>query len=149
LACIDAAAMGHRADLVVSRTAQTLCALREAEAVVEHGTSAEEGVPSTKSLAVTVEDITVAADLALRHRRRDRPGQASGSSSKVAEQQRERMQEPGEPAREETATEDGEPQSSEESTSDAEQETGERSAGQRGAETAREDTTRLGVDQLY
>jgi len=31
LACIDAGAMGHRADIVVNRTAQTLCALREAE----------------------------------------------------------------------------------------------------------------------
>ena len=149
LACIDAGAMGHRADIVVNRTAQTLCALREAEAVVQHGTSAEPGLPSTKSLSVTVEDITVAADLALRHRRRDRPGQASGSSSKVAEQQRERMQELAEQAREETATEDGEPQSSEESASDAEQETGNRSAGQRGAETSGEDTARLGVDQIY
>ena len=149
LACIDAGAMGHRADIVVNRTAQTLCALREAEAVVERGTSAEAGVPSTKSLSATVEDITVAADLALRHRRRDRPGQSSGSSSKVAEQQRERMQELAEQAREETATADGEPQSSEESTSEPDQETGDRSAGQRGAETAGDENTRLGVDQLY
>jgi magnesium chelatase subunit D len=149
LACIDAGAMGHRADLVVSRTAQTLCALREAEAVVEHGTSAEPGVPSTKSLSVTVEDITVAADLALRHRRRERPGQATGSSSKVAEQQRERMRDLAEQAREETATADGEPQSSEESGSDADQETGDRSAGQRGTEAAGDESSRLGVDQLF
>jgi magnesium chelatase subunit D len=149
LACIDAGAMGHRADIVVNRTAQTLCALREAEAVVEHGTSAEAGVPATKSLSATVEDITVATDLALRHRRRDRPGQASGSSSKVAEQQRERMQELAEQAREETATADGEPQSSEESTSETDQETGDRSAGQRGAEAAGDENARLGVDQLY
>jgi magnesium chelatase subunit I len=40
LACIDAGVLGHRADIVVSRAAQTLCALREAEAVVERGTSA-------------------------------------------------------------------------------------------------------------
>src|ERR1019366_5679310 len=34
LACMDAGVMGHRADIVVSRTAQSLCALREAEAVI-------------------------------------------------------------------------------------------------------------------
>jgi magnesium chelatase subunit D len=149
LACIDAGAMGHRADLVVSRTAQTLCALREAEAVVEHGTRAEAGVPSTKSLSVTVDDITVAADLALRHRRRERPGQATGSSSKVAEQERERMQDLAEQAREETATADGEPQSSEESGSDSDQETGDRSAGQRGTDAGGDESSRLGADQLF
>ena len=118
LACIDAGVLGHRADIVVSRTAQTLCALREAEAVVERGTSAEAGAPPTESLYVTVADITAAADLALRHRRRERPGERGGTPSVAAERQRERMQELAEQAREETAAADGEPQEPDRSTSD-------------------------------
>ncbi len=34
LACLDAGVLGHRADIVVMRTALTLCALRQAEAVL-------------------------------------------------------------------------------------------------------------------
>jgi magnesium chelatase subunit D len=151
LACIDAAALGHRADIVVSRTAETLRALREAEAVVEHGGGAETGVAATSALAVTVADITTAADLALRHRRRDRPPDGGGKSALAAQQQRDRMQELAEKAREEAGTADGEPQDSERSDADEEQdqETGDRAADQRGNEGAGQEVTRRGADQLF
>jgi len=149
LACIDAGVLGHRADIVVSRAAQTLCALREAEAVVERGTSAEAGAAPTDSLYVTVSDITAAADLALRHRRRERPGERGGTPSVAAERQRERMQELAEKAREETAAADGEPQEPDRSTSDDEEEGGDSVAGQRGAEAPGQEATRRGVDQLF
>jgi magnesium chelatase subunit D len=149
LACIDAGVLGHRADIVVSRAAQTLCALREAEAVVDRGTSAEAGAPPTESLLVTVADITAAADLALRHRRRERPGEGGGNPSLAAERQRDRMEELAEKAREETATTGGEPRDADRSSSAEEQEGGESVADQRGAEASGQETTRMGVDQLF
>jgi magnesium chelatase subunit D len=149
LACIDAGALGHRADIVVSRTAQTLCALREAEAVVDRGTSAEIGAPPTESLFVTVEDVMVASDLALRHRRRERPGPGAGNPAKAAEQQRDRMEELAEQAREQAATADGEPRDPGEAGSEVDQESGDRSAERSGAEAAGQETTRLGADQLF
>ncbi len=148
LACIDAGALGHRADIVVSRTAQTLCALREAEAVVDHGTSAEAGAPPTESLLVTVDDIMAAADLALAHRRRERPAQGAGNPAKVAEQQRDRMQELAEQAREQAATVD-ESQEAEHSDAEMDQESGDRTAERPGAEAAGQEGTRMGVDQLF
>ena len=63
--------------------------------------------PPTESLYVTVADITAATELALRHRRRERPGERGGNPSVAAEQQRERMQELAEQAREEAAAADG------------------------------------------
>jgi magnesium chelatase subunit D len=149
LACIDAGVMGHRADLVVSRAAQTLCALREAESVVEHGTSAEAGSTPTESLFVTVEDIAAAAHLALRHRRRERHGEGGGNPTMAAQQQRDRMQELAEQAREETATAAGEPDESDRSISEEDQDGGESVADQRGGESAGDDATRSGVGQLF
>jgi magnesium chelatase subunit D len=149
LACIDAGALGHRADIVVSRTAQTLCALREAAAVVEHGTSAEVGAPPTESLFVTVEDIMAAADLALRHRRRDRLVPGEGNPAKAAEQQRERMQELADQAREQAAAVEGQTQDAEQPSSEIDQESGDRTAERPDAEAAGQDVTRVGVDQLF
>ncbi|MGO8687717.1 MAG: magnesium chelatase subunit D family protein [Candidatus Dormibacteria bacterium] len=149
LACIDAGALGHRADIVVSRTAQTLCALREAEAVVDRGTSAELGAPPTQSLLVTVEDIMAASDLALRHRRCEHPAPGAGNAAKVAEQQRDRLQELAEEAREQAAVVDGEPQQADETGAEEDPQSGERAADRSGTESAGPETTRVGADQLF
>src|SRR3984893_9717384 len=69
LICVDASVVGHRADIVISRTAQTICAWREAEALVDTG--ATDAVTGMDSLAVSPADVVAAAALALAHRRRE------------------------------------------------------------------------------
>jgi len=150
MACIDSGALGHRADLVVSRAAQTLCALREAEAVVELGTSAEgEAVSAARALSVTLDDITVAAELALRHRRRERPAEGGGNPSAAAEQRRERMEELADQARDAAASAEGQPEDSDPSSPAEDQDAGQSVSDQRGGEAAGEESTRLGVAQLF
>jgi magnesium chelatase subunit D len=61
-ACISAAVTGHRADIVIARTAKALRALRAAEQQLE----------STQALVVTAGDIAEAIELGLAHRRRNR-----------------------------------------------------------------------------
>src|ERR1035441_6345793 len=72
LVCIDAGALGHRADIVVSSAARTVRAWDEAEKLVR---SRFDGVPAEAAdrLVVTTADATTAAELALAHRRRNRP----------------------------------------------------------------------------
>src|SRR3989449_95958 len=69
--CLDGSVAGHRADLVVARTARAICALRGA-ALVE------------------LSDVLEALDLAMEHRRRepvsDKPEQAQELASRAAEQ---------------------------------------------------------------
>src|SRR5438874_11470178 len=69
--CLDGSGAGHRADLVVARTARAICALRGA-ALVE------------------LADVLEALELALAHRRRDaatdKPEQAQELASRAAEQ---------------------------------------------------------------
>src|SRR5256712_5525680 len=69
--CLDGSVAGHRADLVVARTARAVCALRGA-ALVE------------------LSDVLEALDLAMAHRRRepvsDKPEQAQELASRAAEQ---------------------------------------------------------------
>ncbi|TME74744.1 MAG: VWA domain-containing protein [Chloroflexi bacterium] len=69
--CLDGSVAGHRADLVVARTARAICALRGA-ALVE------------------LADVLEALELALAHRRRDaatdKPEQAQELASRAAEQ---------------------------------------------------------------
>src|SRR5436309_3069001 len=68
--CLDGSVAGHRADLVVARTARAICALRGA-ALVE------------------LADVLEALELALAHRRRDaatdKPEQAQELASRAAE----------------------------------------------------------------
>ena len=85
LTCIEAGVVGHRADLVLIRTARTLCALREAETAVDHRLSGLERGRPADALRVTPRDVIVAADLALAHRRRPQAERASASSSTIAE----------------------------------------------------------------
>ena len=89
LICIDAGAVGHRADIVISRTAQTLCAWREAERLVDGD---ERGVAVAEALHVTADDVVTAAELALAHRRRAQPSADAGTAP-PAESSRERMEE--------------------------------------------------------
>src|SRR2546421_10728383 len=69
--CLDGSVAGHRADLVVARTARAICALR--------------GGP-----VVELPDVLEALDLAMAHRRRepvsDKPEQAQELASRAAEQ---------------------------------------------------------------
>jgi magnesium chelatase subunit D len=148
LACLDAGVLGHRADIVVSRTAQTLCALREAELVVESETARE---PSSAALQVSVEDVTVAAELALRHRRRSRPGEGTPNrgTPQTAEQQRDRMEELAEQARSEAAISDSDSGAEDRSAADADPESGDRTAEQRGDEAAGQETARRAAEQLF
>jgi magnesium chelatase subunit D len=90
LICIEAAAVGHRADIVISRAAQTICAWREAERLVDGSLS---GAGSLDDLMVTPADVVTAAELALAHRRRDQPSSDSSSSPSPVEAARERMEE--------------------------------------------------------
>ena len=94
LICIDAGAVGHRADIVVSRAAAAICAWREAERVVGHDPEASDHQRRpADALQVTSEDVIEAAQLGLAHRRRERreSGQETGAPS--AESARQRMEE--------------------------------------------------------
>ena len=63
--CLDGYVAGHRADLVVAHTARALSALRGA-------------------IAVELDDVLAALDLALSHRRRDEPGDRQAQFQEVA-----------------------------------------------------------------
>jgi magnesium chelatase subunit D len=91
LICVDAAVVGHRADIVISRTAQTICAWREAEALVDAGAS--DAVTGMDSLAVTSADVVAAAELALAHRRREHSSADSSGTPSPADSARERLEE--------------------------------------------------------
>src|SRR2546425_1839681 len=94
--CLDGSVAGHRADLVVARTARAICALRGA-ALVE------------------LADVLEALELALAHRRRDaatdKPEQAQELASRAGEQlakiQATTPTEPGEAARGEATQQEG------------------------------------------
>jgi magnesium chelatase subunit D len=91
LICVDAAAIGHRADIVITRTAETLCAWRVADALVRSGADAV--VEEIGDLSVSATDVMIAAELALAHRRREQSSQEGGTSSAPAEAAREKMEE--------------------------------------------------------
>ncbi len=91
LICVEAGAVGHRADIVITRTAQTICAWREAEKLVDAGS--EEVDSGLDALEVSAADVVTAADLALAHRRHDQPSSQSGKSSSPVEAARERLEE--------------------------------------------------------
>jgi magnesium chelatase subunit D len=150
LACIDAGVLGHRADIVVSRTAQTLCALREAGLVVDHTLRGDERVRPADALTVTVEDVSAAAELALRHRRRDRAATESSRSPVATDRDRERLEELAEQAQSESQAA-SEPQASESeaSPSDEESAEGEEAAQQRGDESRAKEVVKAGAEQVF
>jgi magnesium chelatase subunit D len=91
LICVEAAAVGHRADIVISRTAQTICAWREAERLVDAGSA--DPAQAMEDLVVTAADVVRAAELALAHRRRDQPSSDPSGAPSPVEAARERMEE--------------------------------------------------------
>jgi len=84
LICLDAGVSGHRADVVVSRTAQALRAWRHC---VEGGAGSGPGAPR-----VTAEDVIAAAELALAHRRRDTDPERTAGWSDVVQAAREQLE---------------------------------------------------------
>ena len=92
LVCIDASAVGHRADIVISRTAQTLRALREATLLVGSGPGDVERDRPVDALRVRPEDVVRAAELALAHRRRTRPTGGEPGGEGIAERAQERLE---------------------------------------------------------
>ncbi len=91
LICLDAGALGHRADIVVSRTARTLCATREATAVVAGGVGEVERLRPADALQVTPQDVIRAAELALAHRRRETNSPSEQSGEGIVDSARERL----------------------------------------------------------
>jgi magnesium chelatase subunit D len=108
LVCVDAGALGHRADIVVTRTARTLAAMREAEHLVREGPGEQERLHPLDALQVTPPDVIRAAELALAHRRRDKPQQDQGGDQGIADRARDRLKEMEQPS--EGAEADSEPQ---------------------------------------
>ena len=112
LVCVDAGALGHRADIVVTRTARTLAAMREAEHLVREGPGEQERLHPIEALQVTPQDVIRAAELALAHRRRDKPQQDQGGGEGIADRARDRlreMEQPSEGAETESEPQEGQP----------------------------------------
>jgi magnesium chelatase subunit D len=113
LVCVDAGALGHRADIVVTRTARTLAAMREAEHLLREGPGDQERLHPIAALQVTPPDVIRAAELALAHRRRDKPAQDQSGDQSIADRARDRLQEmeqqPSEGAEAESEPQEGQP----------------------------------------
>jgi magnesium chelatase subunit D len=108
LVCVDAGALGHRADIVVTRAARTIAAMREAEHLLREGPGEQERLHPIDALQVTPPDVIRAAELALAHRRRDKPQQDQGGDQGIADRARDRLKEIEQPS--EGAEADSEPQ---------------------------------------
>jgi magnesium chelatase subunit D len=85
-ACIAAGVTGHRADIVIARTAKALRAWQ----------AAQRRLSSTNDLLVSPEDIAQAAEFGLAHRRRNRDD-PQGGQSKPADRQQPAPQPKAEP----------------------------------------------------
>lgn len=102
LVCIEAGTLGHRADIVVSSTARTLRAWREASDVLaadahalrtRDATATAPAAQELEALAVTSADVIAAAELALAHRRRAQPDRGAAAQAGTAPaEQRERYE---------------------------------------------------------
>jgi magnesium chelatase subunit D len=154
LICVDAGVIGHRADIVITRTAQTICAWREAEALVRAG--ATDPVTAVDDLAVNAEDVIAAAELALAHRRRQKPSpDGTGSSPTPAESATERMEEmrrdaEAAAAESEAAADDDDSDMTEDSQGASEEGTGSSRGDQAGAtEAAAPGTPQLFAGDLF
>jgi magnesium chelatase subunit D len=84
--------MGHRADLVLIRTARTLCAVREAQNLALHGPRRLEKRRPMDALQVSPPDVIRAAELALAHRRRDRSLTSEPSGEGIAQRAQARLE---------------------------------------------------------
>ena len=154
LVCIDAGALGHRADIVVSSAARTLRAWREAALVLDAYSAPESHIPEARTdvavLNVTPEDVIAAADLALAHRRRinterSAPGQPSAGPAEKRERYEEMQREAESAAADAPVTGEAEDVPSEQSLSDD----GDSEGAVRGQERATEAVTRGTAEQLF
>jgi magnesium chelatase subunit D len=112
LVCVDAGALGHRADIVVTQTARTLAALREAQHLVLEGPGEVEREHPIDALQVTPPDVVRAAELALVHRRREKQQQEQAGDAGIADRARDKlreMEQPSEGAETESEPQEGQP----------------------------------------
>jgi magnesium chelatase subunit D len=147
LVCIDAGALGHRADIVVHGAARTIRAWNEADAAVRLGAA---GAAATGDpMVVTTADATTAAELALAHRRRVRQDGVSQNAGAAAERARERLEEIAEEAEAATISEqnaeDGEQPPDDSGNGDE----GESPGQVQGSEQATQAVTRRSAEQLF
>jgi magnesium chelatase subunit D len=148
LVCIDAGALGHRADIVVSSAARTVRAWEEADALVrkrEAGTAFE---PATE-LAVTIADATTAAELALAHRRRMRQDGVPQSGAASAERSKERLEEMAQEAEAATISEETTEAGDQPPDESGEGDEGESPGQVQGSEQATQGVTRHSAEQLF
>ena len=146
LVCIDAGALGHRADIVVSNAARTLCAWREADRALS---GAAVALAPGEALSVTAEDVIAAAELALAHRRRGHPDSGVPSSPPQTEQSRERYEEMAKQA--DTAMAESAPTESVDASSREEDgaASGESLGDARGDDRVQEAVSRRSPEQLF
>ena len=148
LVCIDAGALGHRADIVVSSAARTVRAWEEADRVVR-AREAGEHAEAEERLVVSTADATVAAELALAHRRRARQDGVAQTAGATAERAKERFEEIAQEAEAATISDQSEEAGDQPPDDSGSGEEGE-SAGQvQGSEQATQAVTRHSAEQLF
>ncbi len=148
LVCIDAGALGHRADIVVSSAARTVRAWDEAERVVRAraaGVAAEAG----ERPVVTTADATTAAELALAHRRRNRQDGVAQPGGAAAERSRERLEEIAQEAEAAVVSEQTSESGAEPPDDSGSGEEGESPGQVQGSEQATQAVTRRSAEQLF
>ena len=151
LVCIDAGALGHRADIVVTSAARTVRAWEEADRVVRlrEAHDAAGGPEAADRLVVSTADATVAAELALAHRRRTRQEGVAQTAGATAERAKERFEEIAQEAEAATISDQSEEARDQPPDDSGSGEEGE-SAGQvQGSEQATQAVTRHSTEQLF
>jgi magnesium chelatase subunit D len=147
LVCIDAGALGHRADIVVSSAARTLRAMHEAEWLLS-GRHPDDAHSADRALSVTTADVMAAAELALAHRRHARSEQGVPAPPAQGEQARERYEEMARDA--EAAVAEAGPSEADESTPDTDSSSsGETLGDAHGDHSASKPVTRMSAEQLF
>ncbi len=156
LVCIDAGALGHRADIVVSSASRTVRAWEEADRVVRMREAcdpaqdpADDVAEPDERLVVSTADATVAAELALAHRRRARQDGVAQTAGATAERAKERFEEIAQEAEAATISDQSEEAGDQPPDNSGSGEEGE-SAGQvQGSEQATQAVTRHSAEQLF
>ena len=148
LVCIDAGALGHRADIVVSGAARTVRAWQAADSAVRLATAGTPAV-ADEALTVTTADATTAAELALAHRRRARQDGVPQPSGAGAERSRERLEEMAQEAEAATISEQTSEQGEQPPDNSGSGEEGESPGQVQGSEQATQAVTRRGGEQLF
>jgi magnesium chelatase subunit D len=149
LVCIDAGTLGHRADIVVHGAARTVRAWNEADAAVRRRAAGTASTGAGEPLIVTTADATMAAELALAHRRRVRQDGVSQTAGAAAERARERFEEIAEEAEAATISEQTSEQGDAPPDDAGSGEEGESPGQVQGSEQATQAVTRRSAEQLF